>query len=430
LSTVNEEQAKRLAIVIGINKYEDATEIPELFGAENDAIEIHKRLTTLGEFEVNPNHLLLGKNATYKAILKAVSDIFRQAIDCSLVIFYFSGHGLIDENNDGYIAPYDMDSADPFVCGIKMEDLREVIYRAKNKESVLLILDCCYAGIATKGTKSIPDLDSRITYENNLKRLSEPPSDKLVSSGRGKIILASSEASAPSREKNDCKHYKQNGGPHTHGAFTFHLIEGLDGKAAVKDTGIINIENLQKYVEEQLITDGKQKPLYSIDEAFRTENIILSKSLDLFNDKVKRLIGEADNFCKNEDIQSLTQASKKVVELTTLDPKNKEIPRLIESINNSAYLYTTPLTEWLTNNYQSLNLEVDQIRKGLYDDFYSLVDLLSYNELQKIKDAPLLYLVTLCREVGKQTVYKSGDKKSIESLLRRIRSISHMEGRK
>ena len=143
MSTDNQEQAKRLAIVVGINKYEDATEIPELFGAENDAIEIHKRLTTLGEFEVSPNHLLLGKNATYKAILKAVSDIFRQAIDCSLVIFYFSGHGLIDENNDGYIAPYDMDSTDPFVCGIKMEDLREVIYRAKNKESVLLILDCC-----------------------------------------------------------------------------------------------------------------------------------------------------------------------------------------------------------------------------------------------------------------------------------------------
>ena len=286
-----------------------------------------------------------------------------------------------------------------------------------------------YAGIATKGRKSIPDMD-KITYENNLKRLSEPPGDKLVSSGRGKIILASSEANAPSREKEDCKHYKQNGSPHTHGTFTFHLIEGLDGKAADKETGIINIDRLQKYVEEQLIADGKQKPLYSIDEAFRTENIVLSKSLDLFNDKVNWLIEEADSFCKNEDIQSLAQASKKVVELTTLDRKNNEISKLIETINNSADLYATPLTEWLTNNYQPLNLEVNQIRKGLYDDFYNLVDLLSYNELRKIKDAPLLYLVTLCREVGKQTLYKPGDRKSIEALLRRIRSISHMEGRK
>lgn len=424
MSTDNQEQGKRLAIVVGINKYEDVTEIPELFGAENDAKEIHKRLTTLGEFEVFPNHFLLGKNATYKAILKAISDIFRQAVDCSLVIFYFSGHGLIDENNDGYIAPYDMDSSDPFVCGIKMDDLREVIYRAKNKESVLLILDCCYAGIATKGRKSIPDIESRDSYENNLKRLSEPP---LVSSGKGKIILASSEANAPSREKENCMHYKDVGGPHTHGTFTYHLIEGLDGKAADKETGIINIETLQKYVEQQLIADGKQKPLYSIDEAFRTENIVLSKSLDLFNEKIGWLTEEADNLCKNNDIQSLAQASKKVAELEKLDRKNNVIPRLVEGIDNSAYGYTTPLTDWLTNNSYTLRLEVEHIRKGLYDDFYNLVDFLSYSELRKIKDAPLLYLVTLCREVDRQTLYKSGDKRSIEALLRRIRSISHLE---
>ena len=34
--------------------------------------------------------------------------------------------------------------------------------------------------------------------------------------------------------------------PHTHGAFSFHLIEGLDGKAADPDTGIITIESLKK----------------------------------------------------------------------------------------------------------------------------------------------------------------------------------------
>ena len=47
----------------------------------------------------------------------------------------------------------------------------------------------------------------------------------------GKIILASSEADAVSREKNNCKH-NENDSPHSHGAFSFHLIEGLDGKAA------------------------------------------------------------------------------------------------------------------------------------------------------------------------------------------------------
>jgi uncharacterized caspase-like protein len=350
LSGNKEEEGKRLAIIIGINKYEDDGEVPDLFGSENDAIALHNRLTTLGEFEVLPNHLLLGKNATYKAILKAVSDIFRHATDCSLVIFYFSGHGLIDETNEGYIAPYGMYSADHYVCGINMEDLRKVIYRSQNKASVVVILDCCYAGIATKNTKSVSDLQTKVVYESNLKKLTEPPdTDKLVSSGRGKIILASSEANAPSREKQNCKHYNENDTPHTHGTFTFHLLKGLDGKAADADTGIINFETLRKYVEDQLNTEGKQKPISSINEAFRTENIILAKSLDLFNNKIAEVIVEADDLCKNDDIQSLAQASKIVLELTALDYKNNDIPRLIEIINNAASKYRSPLVDWLSD---------------------------------------------------------------------------------
>jgi hypothetical protein len=76
-------------------------------------------------------------------------------------------------------------------------------------------------------------------------------------------------------------------------------------------------------------------------------------------------------------------------------------------------------------------MEIEQIRKGLYDDtFNGLADFLSYNELQKIKVAPLQYLIVLCGEVDKRTSYKPEDKKSIEPLRRRIRSISHMEGDK
>ena len=58
-----------------------------------------------------------------------------------------------EENNEGYLAPYDMDPEDPFVSGINMEDLKKAIYKSKNKASVIIILDCCYAGIATKDTK-------------------------------------------------------------------------------------------------------------------------------------------------------------------------------------------------------------------------------------------------------------------------------------
>jgi uncharacterized caspase-like protein len=62
-----------------------------------------------------------------------------------LVILYFSGQGIVDENKEGYLAPYDMDPEDPFLYGINMKELRNVISKSKNKASVVMILDCCYA---------------------------------------------------------------------------------------------------------------------------------------------------------------------------------------------------------------------------------------------------------------------------------------------
>ena len=77
----------------------------------------------------------------------------RKDVNYDLVIFYFSGHGMIDENNLSYLAPYDMDPEDPYVNGIDMEDLRNYISTSKNKASIIILLDCSYAGIAIKGPK-------------------------------------------------------------------------------------------------------------------------------------------------------------------------------------------------------------------------------------------------------------------------------------
>ena len=103
------EPQNRKAIIVGVNQYESDSEIPTLAGAENDAQEIYERFKNNGKFEISNNHLLIGRDATRRKILKAVSQIFRREDNYDLVTFYFSGHGMVDENNEGYIAPYDMD---------------------------------------------------------------------------------------------------------------------------------------------------------------------------------------------------------------------------------------------------------------------------------------------------------------------------------
>lgn len=143
---------QRQAVIVGIKEYQDKS-IPKLAGSENDAIEMYQRLKDFGEFEITDGHYLLGEKATSKAVRKAISDLLWQLDPCDLALFYFSGHGIIDGRKNGYIAPYDMVNDEPLVCGISMEEFKRIILSSENKSSVVVILDCCYSGITTKGAK-------------------------------------------------------------------------------------------------------------------------------------------------------------------------------------------------------------------------------------------------------------------------------------
>jgi uncharacterized caspase-like protein len=431
-SNQQEVTEKRLAIIVGVNKYYADSEIPELSGAENDAQEICQRLTTAGNFIVQKNHLLIGRDATRNSIIKAISDIFRKDVnDCSLVIFYFSGHGIIDESNEGYIAPYDMDPEDPFVCGINMEEIKNVISKSKNKASVAMILDCCYAGIATKNSKGMapPETKTKNMYTQQLKKLIESPSEQ-NHSGTGKIVLASSEANAVSREKNNCRHLN-NDLPHTHGAFSFHLLEGLDGKAADPETGVITIDSLRKHIENQMNYEGRQKPMYYIAEASQIESVKIAVSQIQFNKKISQLIEEVDQSLNQKsegynlvDIQILSEAAKKIQELIYLEPKNKEISKLVKAIDDALRLYEEPMIEWLNRNMVSplVRPKINQIRPGLYDNIlFNLVGKLSYDELQKIDQVNLQYLIILYNEIINNNYYKSENDMALKILLTKLK---------
>jgi len=80
-------------------------------------------------------------------------------------------------------------------------------------------------------------------YFEQLQKIAESPVvQNVADSGRGNVVLASSEATAASKERYNCIHGKED--PHPHGAFSFHLIEGLDGKVADPRTGVITMDNV------------------------------------------------------------------------------------------------------------------------------------------------------------------------------------------
>ncbi|HZP21993.1 MAG TPA: caspase family protein [Terriglobales bacterium] len=245
------------AVVIGINKYRDPEITTELKGAENDAREVFARLKHFGGFQLDPDrHLLIGERATGDRIREGISDLFWRKDRYDIALFYFSGHGFLDDYNNGYIAPWDHEYQNPVVAGIRMQELREYFLAATNKMQALLILDCCHSGVSAQPAKGAVSMTAPFY---------DPLKDVQLQGalGEGKFILASSGADDQSREINaahkirifDQKTRQEEKLPddlvsHDHGAMTYYLLQGMDGGAG--GGGDVRIGNLFSYVAAEV----------------------------------------------------------------------------------------------------------------------------------------------------------------------------------
>ena len=254
----DEPKLQKRAVVVGINKYRDPDITTELKGAENDAREVFARLKHFGGFQLDPEkHLLIGEKATSDKIRRAISELFWKKDHYDVALFYFSGHGFLDDYGNGYIAPYDHEYEDPMVAGIRMQELREYFLGATNKSQALLILDCCHSGVSAQEGKGAVPMPGPF-YDPLKKDL------QLAGAlGDGKFILASSGADEQSREM--CQAHKirifdqklrqeeklpDDLESHDHGIMTYYLLQGMDGAAG--EGGAVRIGSLFDYVSQEI----------------------------------------------------------------------------------------------------------------------------------------------------------------------------------
>lgn len=138
LATAPAEAAKRVALVIGNNAYEN---VPALQKAVNDAEAMSKELAKLGFDVVSAENV--GRRAMSRALVELESKI--GSGDTALI--YFAGHGFaVDGTN--YLLPVDVPTAGPGEEGL----VRDASFAAsglsdrlqeKGAATVILILDAC-----------------------------------------------------------------------------------------------------------------------------------------------------------------------------------------------------------------------------------------------------------------------------------------------
>lgn len=125
----------RKALVVGINDYAGCP----LKACVNDSNEMEKLLSKNGDGTPNFDVVKLNDIQTKKELITAIKECFSGNSDVAL--FYYSGHGYIDERG-GYLATPDYYVSD---AGVSLHELLSIVNNSKCKEKIV-ILDSCYSG--------------------------------------------------------------------------------------------------------------------------------------------------------------------------------------------------------------------------------------------------------------------------------------------
>lgn len=137
------------ALCIGIDNYGGGN---DLKGAVNDATRIAKVLKKHENNEINYHVILKSTDISKDSLLGDIKLLFSG--DDESALFFFSGHGYVDELGMASLVTPDMSRHIP---GISMDEILNIANKSKIKNKII-ILDCCFSGsmgsFSGDGTKS------------------------------------------------------------------------------------------------------------------------------------------------------------------------------------------------------------------------------------------------------------------------------------
>lgn len=222
------------ALVIGISNFADSD--INLRYAAKDAIDFSNYLQSDGNFPKQNVKLLTDKDATRENIVKQLGEgwLGRRAGPDDLVVVYVSSHGSTSmDKADGvnFLVAYDTQPTALLSTGIPMQWFSQMIKEQVHSNRVVLILDVCHSGAATRGEgkKSL----SRTNTFN--------PDD--IPLGAGQSVICSS---APEQVSWESKTYPNS-------VFTKRLIEALK-----MNGGSANLDNAYEYLRGEVYKEVLQ----------------------------------------------------------------------------------------------------------------------------------------------------------------------------
>ena len=230
---------QRLALIIGNSTYLDGA-LSRLLSPDADVGALGEVLLDpeLGGFD-DVNVLV---NMSSHIIRRSIASFFSKKSREDLLVLYFSGHGVLDDQGHLHLAVRDTDSKLLRGTAISANFITDEMNNSRSQRQVL-ILDCCHSGAFARGTKGRPGA-------------SVGTASAFEGTGYGRVVLTASDATQYAWEG------EQVIGEAENSLFTHYILQGIKGgEADLNRDGQITIDELYDYVYERVIRQTqKQTP--------------------------------------------------------------------------------------------------------------------------------------------------------------------------
>lgn len=237
--------AKRAAVLVGTAQY---THLPLVPAAANSLERMHALLTgPLCGWSLDDVKVLLDQPAP-GSIPDQLVQVFSEAQDVAL--FYFVGHGQPDHGDRLCLSLVDTrtDATRRYTTSLPFDAVRDAMTLSPARFKVIL-LDCCYAGLAIGGAGRLGPEDER----DVLDRLR----------GTGAFVVAACGPYSSAWFENDPANPK----PYTH--FTKRFADVVEAAASTADRDgldeaprVLTLGQLVNLLAEELAADGKPAPTW------------------------------------------------------------------------------------------------------------------------------------------------------------------------
>jgi hypothetical protein len=171
-------------------------------------------------------------NSTESKIRQIISSFFLHKKPEDLLLLYFSGHGILDDKGDLYLAAKDTQPDLLRATAISADFIADDMDRCRSKRQIL-ILDCCHSGAFRRGIKGDEKVLTASTFEGN---------------GSGRIVLTASDRREFAMEGNQVL------GQTKTSLFTHFLLEGIKSGEADKDgDSLISLDEWYDFAYDKVV---------------------------------------------------------------------------------------------------------------------------------------------------------------------------------